>query len=265
VKDNSAELAGGSLGRDCVGPFSASSSPRRKIVSVTLTGSSDYTVGDAYFLSESGTTSATLLVPVTNVGSGVRCQVSTTAGYSWQNPLGQGIVAQPPTVSVLGSLGESMCSNDISCLAPGETGILAQTVDAQSDIYALVTTVVLPLTGNSTDASGVAWVIPPSGVTLPGYSVLNDGGLHVRVTNARLPNNIGTALWSTGSRYFSRYVLLDDMGLPVGIGTLDQNVTPSNRSMSVGEEGFIEDDPLEATGCGSRVRVFVGFWTRGCD
>jgi hypothetical protein len=31
--------------------------------------------------------------------------------------------------------------------------------------------------------------------------------------------------------------------------------------MNVGEQGSLDNDPIQATGCGSRIRVFVGFWT----
>jgi hypothetical protein len=254
ITNNSAELSGATIGRNCA----TGSLPRRKLVAVSLTGDPTYTVQDAYLLSDVSSTKATLLVPVTNVGTSVRCVVRSTAGYQWQDAQGASI-GSLPTAFVLGSLGASLCSNSISCLAPGETGVLVQTFSQSADFFSAVTRIVLPLTDDTdlpSTTPPATWSVAPARVVPQSYDL---GNLSIMVT----VKNLGTEtplLAPTGSRY----ILLDADGLPVGFGPLEQNVTPANRNMTAGEVGSASDVPVTASGCGSRIRVFLSFYTVGC-
>jgi hypothetical protein len=254
--NNSAELSGATFGGGC----GASEPVRRKVVPLTVVagGHPDLAVaGEAYLLAAPGSLYATLLVPVRNAGSGLLCRVRTTAGYAWRNSEGTALGASNGA-SVLGSIGQSSCNNNNSCLAPGETGLLINgDGDNQRDFFPLVAGVSLALTGDTTGGQPPApWILPPERVAPESYSV-NGSTLQVTFRSVGAENpQIATPAGT--------YVLLDPSGLPVGVGSLNENISPGSRWLDANESGTAEDAPFNVTGCGARIRVFLSFWTIGC-
>jgi len=233
---------------------------RKKIPLVINGGSSDFGFGDAYLVATpSDPSTATFIGLVTNLGSTMHCNVAAPPnGYDWYDGQGKSHnVTTGPTI--LGSEGNTGSPIYVqSCLAPGETGVIADSqsmngigvrFDGTTSVFDQTASVALALsfTGDGTTPAPV--------LTPTMYRMDSPAGFTIFFSNV----GTGTARLISYPPYSATYVAFDQGGLPLSIGGLDE-ITGGAQTYLVapGEPGY-SGSIVNLPGCATKLRVYIAF------
>jgi hypothetical protein len=236
--NNSALLRGAAIGKGTVAVGDL-----RKQIAVTVLGQNDsLTVGTA-FANRSTTTSNTayVILPVTNTGSQTLCFVELEE-ITYRDAGGAALTV-PSLTFVRGSV-RKVSANIFTdtCLAPGETGMVA---DIEANLYSAVAKMEFTFkSGSSVISVPAARVIPQS------YIQPTTTSLAVTVAN------LGSAPALVGAQFrFHHWFLFDDAMQPLLWGITD---TTAPSIISASGMATISDNVFY-DGSGSRLLVFVDF------
>lgn len=232
--NNGALLTGAAIGS---GSTAVSELRKSLAVNGPSSSTSDWKVGAAYATrSAANSNAAYIVVPITNIGTTVRCFVRID-GLTYRDGADTVLVGGKFTYargSVRNIASEVSTS---TCIGPGETGMIA---DIQTNLYATVAKMEFSVAGTSGSSAPAASVIPQS------YTVQTDQG-----GNSKLQisvKNVGTGAAKIGGGFHFWY-LVDDTGAPQfwgisqqvsagvvpvsGAGTISPMITYSGSSNSL--------------------------------
>lgn len=237
---------GGTLGSN-----STANTNLRKRVDLTLVyPNADYSLGEAYLARSTLASDAIYwMLAVTNISASTRCFIKITKGDGL-DAAGKVVLSDLLTY-VDGSVRQLSVVETDTCLAPGESGMLAS-IEIESDAYDKITELRFEsLTHYTTsEASEITAHVIPDGP----YTVITENPFSQSV---ELPvKNIGSTAATVG--LFSTYFLLNEKGEPLIWDYIDKKAG-WDGALAVGASNLLVDVYLDYAGTASDIKAYLDY------